>query len=554
MYRNEISRLFKRLNQSPGIPVPSPSTSYWLIPPSPISNHGSDGSTPLPDYADVVVIGSGITGTSFVRALMKNSAKGDDERRPLTVVMLEARDVCSGATGRNGGHITPILYAHYQWLKDEFGADVAKDIIRFRLKHLPELVTVAAEENLLEDSQCREVESFDVFHDKGLYSQVKEMLSVYQKELPLEGSSYRTHEGDETFKNLQLSSKTVGCLSTRGRAIHPYRLVTGILERLLKSYSKNFYLFMHTPCTAIKTCPQGLYELSTPKGAIKTSHVVHATNAWASHLLPGMRRRIVPVRAVMTAQVPMRGLGSSPGDKKPWTSTRSFTFYPGESLFAFDYLTQQTVKLGETDEESVWPAPRGELMFGGGFASNRKSTEDLFAGGLYPPQFDLANADDSAWNEQTASYLGKVLSEYFEAKDGEDDKEGDKEEVEMTWSGVIGVSSDEMPWVGRGSGHDAAMLHPRPTILMIDDPRIANLITCRLPDEIGGKESGEVGMVWIAAGYSGGGMVHAWLSGKALAEMVGGDLANGLSSPFRIVEERWKRTGIKDLIVRLLSD
>ncbi|KAM6492260.1 hypothetical protein JOM56_011984 [Amanita muscaria] len=102
------------------------------------------------------------------------------------------------------------------------------------------------------------------------------------------------------------------------------------------------------------------------------------------------------------------------------------------------------------------------------------------------------------------------------------------------------------------------MLHPRPTILMVDDPRIANLITCRLPDQIAGKESGEVGMVppgeWIAAGYSGEGMVHAWLSGKALAEMVGGGLANGLPSPFRIVEERWKRTGIKDLIVRLLSD
>ncbi|KIL61443.1 hypothetical protein M378DRAFT_855492, partial [Amanita muscaria Koide BX008] len=385
--------------------------------------------------------------------------------------------------------------------------------------------TVAAEENLLEDSQCREVESFDVFHDKGLYSQVKEMLSVYQKELPLEGSSYRTHEGDETFKNLQLSSKTVGCLSTRGGAIHPYRLVTGILERLLKSYSKNFYLFMHTPCTAIKTCPQGLYELSTPKGAIKTPHVVHATNAWVSHLLPGMRKRIVPVRAVMTAQVPRRGLGSSPGDKKPWTSTRSFTFYPGESLFAFDYLTQQTVKLGETDEESIWPAPRGELMFGGGFASNIKSTEDL------------ANAEDSAWNEQTASYLGKVLSEYFEAKDGEDDKEEDKEEVEMTWSGVIGVSSDEMPWVGR----------------------VPEIVSGRkIPNEISGKESGEVEMVspgeWIAAGYSGEGMVHAWLSGEALAEMVGGGPTNGLPSPFRIVEERWKRTGIEDLIVRLLSD
>ncbi|KAM6492254.1 hypothetical protein JOM56_011978 [Amanita muscaria] len=32
---------------------------------------------------------------------------------------------------------------------------------------------------------------------------------------------------------------------------------------------------------AIKTCPQGLYELSTPKGVIKTRHVVHANDCTA---------------------------------------------------------------------------------------------------------------------------------------------------------------------------------------------------------------------------------------------------------------------------------
>ena len=42
---------------------------------------------------DVVVIGSGITGTSFAYNALSRQGT-------LRVVMLEARDVCSGATGR----------------------------------------------------------------------------------------------------------------------------------------------------------------------------------------------------------------------------------------------------------------------------------------------------------------------------------------------------------------------------------------------------------------------------------------------------------------------
>lgn len=51
-----------------------------------------------------VVIGSGISGASFVRALLnadrKRINKGGYEHKRLSVVMLEAHDACSGATGR----------------------------------------------------------------------------------------------------------------------------------------------------------------------------------------------------------------------------------------------------------------------------------------------------------------------------------------------------------------------------------------------------------------------------------------------------------------------
>src|ERR1700730_14450779 len=80
----------KRLQVSPGIPVPNPTLSFWTIPNSPIAKHLSD----LPSHADIIILGSGITGTSFARTVL------DHGSNPLQIVMLDARDACSGASGR----------------------------------------------------------------------------------------------------------------------------------------------------------------------------------------------------------------------------------------------------------------------------------------------------------------------------------------------------------------------------------------------------------------------------------------------------------------------
>jgi hypothetical protein len=85
-------------------------------------------------------------------------------------------------------------------LKEEFGTDVAKEIIRFRLEHLPQMLQAAAEDNLLKSSQCREVDAFDVFHDAGVFRRAKEMLSEYQQDLPSEGSTFQVHEDIGTIK------------------------------------------------------------------------------------------------------------------------------------------------------------------------------------------------------------------------------------------------------------------------------------------------------------------------------------------------------------------
>ncbi|KAF7784803.1 hypothetical protein Agabi119p4_968 [Agaricus bisporus var. burnettii] len=195
-----LCRLRKRLTASPGIPVDDPCPSYWMSPPSRIAKHGSDAT--VPTYADVVIIGSGITGTSVARAIL------DEET--VVVVMLEARDTCSGATGRNGGHITPVLYQDYSELKKKHGAEVAGEIVRFRLSHLDELLAVASEENLLEESQCRETRAYDVYQNPSLYRNAKKLLEVFKRDLPVEGSDMEIVEDRAVLQELQLAPSVVG--------------------------------------------------------------------------------------------------------------------------------------------------------------------------------------------------------------------------------------------------------------------------------------------------------------------------------------------------------
>ncbi|KAG6826928.1 hypothetical protein H0H92_013885 [Tricholoma furcatifolium] len=675
LFSPSLRALLARLEASPGLPVPNPSAPHWLSPPSPIATHGADADADaeLPEYADVVVIGSGITGTSFARELLdwERDHLPTDARR-TKVVMLEAREACSGATGRNGGHINPILYDQFPRLCTLYGAPAAAQIMRFRLAHLPSILAAAHAEgpSVLRDSQCREVDAYDVYHNPSLFSDQKRKLRLYKEALPVEGARYAVKEGTGGagvgFTDLQLS-KAVGYITTRAGALHPYRLVTGILSRLLEAYPTSFSLFTLTPCTSISTVPSPapspyttLYKLTTPRGAILTPHVVHATNGWAGHLLPGMRGKIVPARNTMSAHPrppspfsDSNSILNSVSDSEKanaFNGQRSFVLFPDDNSDVYDYLTQQRLST-DIDADvpnpgSAYPPPQGELMFGGVFIRGNGALTEL------------GNADDSTWDEGTGWYLSKALKRYFwfEAGDegakgkgkatstemAEKDKAMAKDDASVidkvkVWSGILGVSVDGQPWVGRVPEAVAERRAPRRrrgsrrwtgrgpepwrsestsntntsesnTLSLSGDEKIEAespradefeeeeepeaASQGHEPEKQGGE--GDAGALrgrgsasngrdgpggalaapgeWIAAGYSGEGMVHAWLSGKVLAHMVLGlDLAKesdattaekagggaGLSSWFPPVylvsEERWAHTGIEDLVAEFLG-
>ncbi|KAJ6518843.1 FAD dependent oxidoreductase [Mycena sanguinolenta] len=552
--------LNKRVQQSPGIPVPGPSTPYWAIPPAPIAQHGSAKSdaVPLPEYADVVIIGSGISGAAVARTMLDLCSQPDSQDSLPQIIMLEARDACSGATGRNGGHITPPLFHDYFKLKKEVGADMAQSIIRFRLSHLAELLRVAEEDDILTDSQCRKVETFDVFFEQGAFDTGVEKLNMYLDEMPEQRGVWRIVGKDECIKDLQFSQKVVGAIATSAGVIHPYRFVTGILSRLLARCPNNFRLFTHTPCLKISSSSansksqEPFYTVLTSRGTIRARHVVHATNAWASHLLPAMRGKIAPVRGHMTAQRPGAGLGRthesevSPSDSTltladagaaagSWLGTRSFVMVGNGR---YDYLTQQPSPSQSSSSSSLYPPTAAEFMLGGGL-----SRGEIGEGAFIK---EVGVADDRDYDVDTGAYLSGALSMYFggwgaEGRDVESKREVDEESeagrVKKVWTGILGVSADGRPWVGRLPGKMSARVKTKTNKTHPEGkPGHGYLLA----------PSSE----WICAGYSGEGMVHAYLCGKALAHMVFGkeEAGAGLPDALLVSDARWKKANLEDLV------
>lgn len=181
--------MLERIAKDPGLPVRNPTTAVWQTPAHPLANHQSPV---LPDHADIVVVGSGITACSFVRSLF---ALSEGDKKP-TVVVLEARTLCSGASGRNGGHLrdTPSLY--FNDLVERFGNGAAVKMLRFRSNQIPELLQMIRDE-ALPDVELRSVEAVDIFCEPEKWASTKEELEEFDRIAPADVPRPKLWEADD---------------------------------------------------------------------------------------------------------------------------------------------------------------------------------------------------------------------------------------------------------------------------------------------------------------------------------------------------------------------
>lgn len=391
-----------RADIPPGLPMANPTISYWQDPPAAISNHRTSGQ--LPEKVSIAVIGSGITGATVAHALLSQPS-------PPSVLMLEARTACSGATGRNGGHTKCASYRSFLENVRFYGEEEAARIAKFEYNSMRALHAFAARHHIECDSW--QGDTVDIVYDENQWQRAKVAVSEMRRVLgaghpAAKYTFWNASEVEHTF----FAKGALGALSYEAGSLSAYRFVTGLLSLAIQ---KGLNLQTETPTLRISASNHHkTWIVETPRGAVEAKRVVLATNGYTAHLYPGVQGIIVPLRGHMMAQRP--GL-AMPCD----TLSHTYSF-----IYANGY-------------EYMVPRPRdsqfaGAILIGGGLT--KTSYEGLH---------EFGTTDDTTTDPTISHYLRECTVGYFRSHWGEDHRDG---RVRKIWTGIMGYSADGFPLVG----------------------------------------------------------------------------------------------------------
>lgn len=288
------------------LPVPNSTTSFWRSGElHPLDNHRTTPS--LPSKVDIAVIGAGYTGASVVYHVL-NSSK-DRSVPPPSIVILEAREACSGATGRNGGHLKPDPYNRPASLAVSHGVELAAECAAF------EAATLAAVKRVVEDEHidCDFVltRAVDALMGDAIHEQMRAGYDLLRKAGVSAVVDDVFYEGRAAEAEQLSGVKGVkGLVSYSAGHLWPYKLVMALLE---KAVAAGVNLQTNTPVVGVSggVDAEGYYTLTTrDRGTVRAKQIVHATNGYTSALLPEFREKIIPVRGICS-QIDV------PEDRKP---------------------------------------------------------------------------------------------------------------------------------------------------------------------------------------------------------------------------------------------
>lgn len=147
-------------------PVPNSTASYWRSEPHWLDEYRS--TRDLPSQADVVIIGTGIAGVSTAYHLLDGN-NNTNTPQP-SILLLEARQVCSGATGRNGGHIKKLPSTIVDLIQS-LGVTAAGDVVKFVRDNIYGVKSVIEKEKIEAEAELRR--TFDVSLDENDAAEVK---------------------------------------------------------------------------------------------------------------------------------------------------------------------------------------------------------------------------------------------------------------------------------------------------------------------------------------------------------------------------------------------
>ncbi|KAJ7812360.1 FAD dependent oxidoreductase [Mycena olivaceomarginata] len=400
------------MDASPGYPRPNPSLSFWLqhTRNSPLLGHRTADA--LPDKTDVTIIGSGLSGAAIAYFLF---TAGPEDKRPQSVTLLEAREVCDGATARNGGHCRPDCYREYTHYKANFGREQALKVIQNEMDTLNLVEEIIAKEGI--DCDFWRGFNYGVAMDQPAADSLAASYADFIADGgPVEGIVTPILDPAEAREATRCPAAAAAYKSPTG-SLFLRKLVLHLLTLCVEKYGLN--LQTRTPVRRVvprtnnigdtreSGARAGGWRVETDRGAVETETVVYATNAYTATLLPEFVGHIWPVKGQCAAVVPPEA------EAGPNMLRETYGMYPAPN----DYLIQRP-----TD---------GVIIFGG-------------QRGSVPVERLLGNTDDAQVDPEMVAALREALPRYFEGW-GENSDFAVGEGLVHVWSGIMGYTTEGAP-------------------------------------------------------------------------------------------------------------
>ncbi|WVR07884.1 hypothetical protein IAU60_004927 [Kwoniella sp. DSM 27419] len=408
------------------LPVKNRTESFWLTERDQLLQNAR--TTPeLPRRADVVVIGSGLTGAMTSYHLYNEAQR---RGKHINVVMLEADEFCGGATARNGGHCKPIAFIGYRSDASRHGPKVANDLLAFEAAALEQYAQIVQREDI--DCDMHITRAFDIsFREPDAASNQKDYEARRADwGAVMDKQDVRVIQDPKELERVTGVQGGYWGASYPAGHLWPYKLAAGLTRIGLR---RGLNLQTHTPVLSVDPSPSasGQWDIRTPRGVITAPSVIVATNAYTSGFLAEFKELIFPVRgtACSITPAPSHSHGALPG---PIKYTYGFRHDPGETDYMIPRQGRGRVP-GHGDQSIILGGAKGCFV---------KDLEQWYN-----------NKQDDEQLPGAREYFEGYMKKYFIGWNG-----NEHGNVDRVWTGILGYSSDLLPYVGEVPGRPGVMM------------------------------------------------------------------------------------------------
>ena len=240
---------------------------------------------------DVVIIGGGYTGLSAAHHIALSG------REPL---ILEANTLAWGASGRNGGVVSPKFRVGFPTLMARFGRDTAVQMYRTGYQAVDSLVEMVETLGLTE-ARLHMGGHIAAAHNPHALLGLQATANWIERETG--GRSSVMISAAEVAELTGSKIFAGGLLTPKAGGIHPLNYARGIARSL---NDRGVKMFINSPAERVSREGERVV-VQTPQGKVSARQVIYATNGYSdlTRATDTLHRRLIPFRSAIIATEPL---------------------------------------------------------------------------------------------------------------------------------------------------------------------------------------------------------------------------------------------------------